>query len=95
MAIDTDRKRGSALRFGQVWSGVLPVPSGTVDQLARQTVLVMYGGILAGAVVVPPTIDYGHPGGLIDNDLERRRRLEDEELLVTVALFMVASRNIR
>lgn len=93
MAVDTARKRGSALRFGQVWAGVLPVPSGSVDQLARQTMLVMYGGILAG-VFVPPVNEFGPAGGL-NNDLDRQRRLEDDDLLTVVALFMLASRNIR
>lgn len=94
MAVDTERKRASALRFGQVWAGVLPVPNGSFDQEQRQAALWMYLGILVGAFV-PPVNEYP-PGGNIEvNDLDRRRRLEDDELIAVITAFLIASRNIR
>lgn len=44
MSVDTRAKRLSMLNFGS--DVLLPDPSGTVDQAARQTFLNMYSGIL-------------------------------------------------
>jgi len=46
MAIDTVAKRNSVL---SVNSYILPIPDGTIAQDDRQTLLRVYGGILAGA----------------------------------------------
>jgi len=46
MAIDTLAKRNSVL---SVNSYILPIPDGTISQADRQTVLRVYGGILASA----------------------------------------------
>lgn len=54
MAIDTRRKRQSALNFRR--GHILPNPSGTVDQAERQTFVNFYSGILAAgaaAIIVP------------------------------------------
>jgi len=48
MAIDTLAKRNSVISVNSV---ILPIPDGTIGQNDRQTVLRVYGGILAGAVV--------------------------------------------
>lgn len=48
MAIDTQAKRASALWIVQ--------PDGTIAQADRQTVLRVYGGILAGAPGVPVVV---------------------------------------
>ena len=47
MAIDTVAKRNSVL---SVNSYILPIPDGTIGQDDRQTLLRVYGGILAVAV---------------------------------------------
>ena len=52
MAIDTAEKRASALSYGRP-GFVLPIPSGTVGQGARQHALGLYSGILAAAPVLP------------------------------------------
>ena len=49
MAIDSALKRASVLSFGVI-SLALVIPSGTVDQQAKQTVTNVYSGILA----IPP-----------------------------------------
>ena len=49
MAIDSLAKRNSVL---SVTTTLLPIPDSTIDQADRQTVLRVYGGILAGSVVV-------------------------------------------
>lgn len=49
MAIDTLAKRNSAL---SVSTCILPIPDGTVAQADRQTLLRVYGGILAAAAAV-------------------------------------------
>jgi len=49
MAIDTAKKRNSALAFSTM---LLPIPDGTIDQADRQTLLYLYGGILAGVAEV-------------------------------------------
>ena len=46
MAIDTLAKRNSVL---SVNSYILPIPDSTINQADRQTVLRVYGGILADA----------------------------------------------
>jgi hypothetical protein len=51
MAIDTAAKRASAVRFLSPWATVLPVPSGSIGQGARQATAFMYSGILAGTPV--------------------------------------------
>jgi len=53
MAIDTVAKRASALSF--MVGVLLPVPDGTVAQADRQTLRLLYGGILAtsGTVAGP------------------------------------------
>jgi len=51
MAIDTAAKRASAARFGRPWASVLLAPAGAVDQAARQAVVWLYSGVLAGAPV--------------------------------------------
>jgi len=45
MAVDTLAKRNSVL---SVNTHILPIPDGTVGQDDRQTLLRVYGGILAG-----------------------------------------------
>lgn len=49
MAIDTLAKRNSVL---SVNSYILPIPDGTIGQNDRQTLLRVYGGILAAAAVI-------------------------------------------
>lgn len=58
MAADTAQKRLSAMNIRCPWrrSGVLP--SGTVDQAARQGALRMYSGILAGLPVEGDDVRY-------------------------------------
>lgn len=50
MAIDTRAKRQSALNFGGRPWVCLPEADGSIDQDDRQHMLMMYGGILVGAV---------------------------------------------
>ncbi len=50
MAIDTAKKRASALSFGRLYR--LVPPDGTIDQADRQTIAGLYGGILADSPVV-------------------------------------------
>jgi formate/nitrite transporter FocA (FNT family) len=52
MAINTLAKRNSALA---VSTGLLPIPDGTIAQADRQTLLSVYGGILAGLIVSAAT----------------------------------------
>ena len=41
-------------------------------------------------------IDAAFDSGNIEvNDLDRRRRLEDDELIAVITAFLIASRNIR
>jgi hypothetical protein len=49
MAVDTAAKRNSACASRRLpWSRrFLPFPDGTIDQADRQTVVFVYGGILA------------------------------------------------
>jgi len=67
MAIDTAAKRASALTFS-VPTLVLPPPDGTIGQADRQSVVVVYGGILAaGAAAITflhdkISISIGHIG---------------------------------
>ena len=93
MAVDTKRKRASALRFSQVWAGVLPVAVGSFDQEQRQTAIWMYLGILVGAAV--PDEGYPPGGDISANDLDRVRRIEDDDLIAVITGFLIASRNIR
>ena len=61
MAIDTAAKRFSALTFGAFWlCGA--IPSGVVDQAARQDVNGLYSGILVSAPVTPPADEAPSPG---------------------------------
>jgi len=53
VAVDTLAKRNSALAVSTV---LLPIPDGTVGQADRQTLLSVYGGILAGASVAAKII---------------------------------------
>lgn len=69
MALDTRDSRGSAMSPGLAFGRVLPHPSGTVAQAARQIVAFLYAGILAGAAAV------GGDDGLAAVLLVRRRRL--------------------
>lgn len=48
MAIDTLAKRNSVISINSI---ILPIPDGTVGQDDRQTLLRVYGGILAEAIV--------------------------------------------
>lgn len=48
MALDTAKKRHSALTFRRHYP---PLPDGTIDQADRQTLIGLYGGILAQAIV--------------------------------------------
>lgn len=64
MAIDTAFKRASAINLGCPWRAVLPVPSGTVDQAARQAAALLYSGILAFATpVYDASVTIGVYGG--------------------------------
>lgn len=65
MGIDTVAKRQSAL--GQRWARLpfgrrfsQPIPDGTIDQGDRQTSGFVYGGILAGELIIaiPPLRDF-------------------------------------
>lgn len=51
MAIDSASKRASALGFGLVALSLV-IPSGTIDQQAKQTLSNIYSGILASEAVV-------------------------------------------
>jgi len=46
MAIDSLAKRNSVIALSSI---ILPIPDGTIDQADRQTLLKVYGGILATA----------------------------------------------
>lgn len=46
--IDTAAKRFSAIHHGNPWRGVATLPTGTIGQASRQSVLWMYSGILFG-----------------------------------------------
>jgi len=50
MAIDTLAKRNSVLSFSGY---ILPIPDGTIGQDDRQSLLKVFGGILAGALSLP------------------------------------------
>lgn len=53
MAIDTAAKRASAMAIGMGSMGIdLPIPDGTIDQADRQTLLGLYGGILASNAAI-------------------------------------------
>lgn len=58
MAVDTVAKRVSTLA---VTSVVLPLPTGSIGQDARQTVVRTYGGILAEAAVAVIKVIRGVP----------------------------------
>lgn len=47
--MDTASHRFSAIHTGGPWRGIGTLPSGTVDQAARQAVAFLYAGILAEA----------------------------------------------
>lgn len=49
--LDTANKRFSAMLIGCPWRGINIFPSGTVDGAARQSLLFLYSGILAGIIV--------------------------------------------
>lgn len=49
MAIDTLAKRNSVISVNSI---ILPIPDGTIAQADRQTLLRVYGGILAAAAAV-------------------------------------------
>ena len=51
MAIDTATKRASALTYAMA-PILLPIPNSTITQDDRQTLLGIYGGILAAAAAV-------------------------------------------
>ena len=77
MAADTATKRCSAINIGSPWRGVLPIPDGTISQGDRQTVMLMYAGVLATVPVVipdvsPPTVGNWNLDGR--NRKVRRRR---------------------
>lgn len=71
MAVDTARKRLSALGARRPPLRRAGIPDGTIDQIDRQTITWYYGGILAGA---PPS------AAAIDKQLNDiiRERLETE-----------------
>jgi hypothetical protein len=50
MAVDTKQKRQSSFNFIRAFSLRLQFPDGTIDQGDRQTALISYSGILAGAI---------------------------------------------
>lgn len=57
MAIDTASKRASALGFGLVALSLV-IPSGVIDQQAKQTISNIYSGILATqAIAVIGSLD--------------------------------------
>lgn len=53
MAVDTARKRASALGVGRPYLRLV-IPTGTIDQFARENIADSYGGILAAS---PPVVD--------------------------------------
>ena len=55
MALDTARKRYSAMHTMCPWRGSATLPSGTVDQRERQSAAFLYSGILA---TVPTAVIY-------------------------------------
>ena len=63
MAIDTGKKRASALGFGVPFIRH-NIPDGTVDVGHRATMLNMYSGIAPTGIVAPP------PDNLIDGDTD-------------------------
>lgn len=50
MAIDTLAKRNSVISFSGY---ILPIPNGAIGQDDRQSLLKVFGGILAGALSLP------------------------------------------
>ncbi len=48
--IDSATKRYSALQFGDIWG--MTLPTGTIDQAARQDLLALYRGILANTPII-------------------------------------------
>lgn len=47
--MDTEAKRRSALLVGSPYRALIPLPAGAISQGDRQTVALMYSGILAAA----------------------------------------------
>ena len=66
MAIDTAKKRASALGVGLAFI-TLVVPSGTIAQADRQTIANTYSGILAAAPVVVSPDCFSATQGVIDD----------------------------
>ena len=66
MAIDSASKRASALSAGVI-ALALVIPSGTIDQQARQTIVNVYSGILAGEAVVTPELSFAVFGAITDD----------------------------
>ena len=65
MTIDTPAKRFSAIHHGNPWRGVATLPTGTIGQASRQSVLWMYSGVLFSG---PATLVYGpvcYPAGTV------------------------------
>ena len=54
MALDSRNKRASACWPLLPSRGLLPLPDGTIDQADRQTLVLLYAGILANAPPPPP-----------------------------------------
>ena len=52
MAIDSAAKRQSAMMVFVPIHSRVPLPDGTVGQIDRQTLIMMYGGILAGVIII-------------------------------------------
>jgi len=63
MAIDSASKRASALSAGVVALSLV-VPSGVIDQQARQTIVDIYSGILADAPVITPGLSFAVLGSI-------------------------------
>lgn len=66
MAIDSASKRASALSAGVVALSLV-IPSGVVDQQARQTEVNFYSGILADEPVITPELSFAVFGAITDN----------------------------
>ena len=63
MAIDSASKRASALSAGVVALSLV-IPSGVVDQQARQTEVNLYSGILANEPIVTPELSFAVFGAI-------------------------------
>lgn len=54
MALDTAKRRSSAINVGSPWRGLLPTPDGVIDQADRQSLAFLYSGISAAEQVAAP-----------------------------------------